>query len=1190
MNNPDERDHDEFMRLADAQQAKKPSAKMSSKASNICRELLKQFLASENNKTLDNRVKSDEGQLSVAQSIIAEAKRVSPHESDDFYRLGQMQESTLGGWINKLRCTTGLTATQKTGPEPILTPAALSYVDKHIHRLRMNCRAVDVKVVRNIILKALQDHRPNFLKITNPIGGVGVICDSFCRNVLKGLNYRRRAKTGDRSISDKDIVATTVPFHDRLRSHTNSRDPRLILNMDEFFVRFEPDCKYTWVRAQRGEKINIKSCKAGFSASILTNAAGETLLLQVIFQGKTKHSLVRIKKQDVLNVEEARAFDYVIQHFRPDSHFQNADTFQAWAHRLVDKVIPKLKDNRCWTGDPAHQRPLLIVDSATQHSKATVDFLAKNGVDIEIIPPSTTHINQPADQAILSVLRSKSVHHHQEERFQELAGVKGLNLEDDPESNAELTEELFGDLILDTHRSSIKVRKFYAVLALSLATSQLSSEVVAFSWWRSGILWAMKDIIEWENNPVSYQLNAIVDRKHRYTSLYDETSPTTNFHDCKNNLAASHCDDVFEDGDDDRVAQMFPGESLYEIDSFTQEEALTFDEAFTSAVVNREVKHQDQCEVRIQKLERGLRIRRQKAADGDDDDLLLSADSAPAKKPPKPQAKPKKSDDEKLLAKARIEVAKCMRAARYIGKDGNGDIFMKDNVSITQQVRDDADRALESFKKGGYNRSALSKVVKNIVEGTPLPKSDLLQSIDNIIHSDDDENEEEAENNNTDDNNNTASQAEPLLLVQQTPASKSTGSHGGSREGAGRKTNAESFASPLHVAASKKKNKVATSSNDQKKFQQPGIADFFAKKKTLPHRRERETNDVDDFEDVSLRVDVEEEPFDETNQKYVEVLDELADVANWGDSRSCQEFVFLSDMFFQRSSVSARLDRGIATALRSKDLGMLNGIVKPAGFVNRAMVSASIAMVRQVFHHLHLVPFAPESPGRYCLVGPEFATCAFHENIPDLKHIFDVAQRGGNVGGDDEQQGGGNIGDDDEQLLRDPPVLAGVLYETYGGGAGHFLCFRWVHKETRLEIYESLDCREKNSAMEQKELNNVYPRCRAFANSLKTLFELPQLDLFISFAGDSGIQFPPQGKNDCYFSSINRLINMMSAEDNRLDPLKPLFAGYGSRKRFSVWRKSMDDHTNRIENDDPTDKSSMSQMLKVFLPKIFFKD
>eukprot|EP00760_Papus_ankaliazontas_P019608 PhM_4_TR18045/c2_g2_i5/m.97327 len=74
----------------------------------------------------------------------------------------------------------------------------------------------------------------------------------------------------------KEVVASGNQFFAHIESFKDHFDPRLVFNVDEFFVRQEDNVSWTWERIEVGENriIAIKNEKMGFTASALTSMDG----------------------------------------------------------------------------------------------------------------------------------------------------------------------------------------------------------------------------------------------------------------------------------------------------------------------------------------------------------------------------------------------------------------------------------------------------------------------------------------------------------------------------------------------------------------------------------------------------------------------------------------------------------------------------------------------------------------------------------------------------------------------------------------------------------------------------------------------------------------------------------------------------------------------------------------------------
>ena len=160
------------------------------------------------------------------------------------------------------------------------------------------------------------------------------ISETWAREFLKKNDFRRRAATTDRTVGWDKIFPAGKEFFKRIQEfrqkHPNVH-PLLCFNMDEFFFLLESNGKWTYTRFSGPRTpIAIRSDKAGFTCSVCTNAVGDIVLMQIIWQGKTL----------AVHVTDER-HPKIMQQHRAESHFQNADTFKEWMRRIAvhcDKV------------------------------------------------------------------------------------------------------------------------------------------------------------------------------------------------------------------------------------------------------------------------------------------------------------------------------------------------------------------------------------------------------------------------------------------------------------------------------------------------------------------------------------------------------------------------------------------------------------------------------------------------------------------------------------------------------------------------------------------------------------------------------------------------------------------------------------------------------------------------------------
>eukprot|EP00759_Apiculatamorpha_spiralis_P048728 PhF_6_TR44116/c1_g2_i4/m.67323 len=278
---------------------------------------------------------------------------------------------------------------------------------------------------------------------------------SWVKRFLHDQGYKVRATQTDRTVTDEEVIQGANEFYGVLKSvaATKKVEKQWTFNMDEFFCSLS-SCgsgwKWTWHRADDERAVAVRQCKLGFTCSVLSNAAGEIVLLQTIWKGLTAQ------------VHAAGTHQKIYQDHRPDSHFQNGDTFNRWVQRFL--VVLENK--------PQDVTAVLIIDQAEQHKCET---LSNAGVCCVAVPKKQTHIFQPADQFIIAGIKAGTTAAWNK-------WVQQLFTAND-------VEEAVKHLQIST-LSSLRSQKFSF---LGQAIDKISLEQVTRSWQITGILKALFD-------------------------------------------------------------------------------------------------------------------------------------------------------------------------------------------------------------------------------------------------------------------------------------------------------------------------------------------------------------------------------------------------------------------------------------------------------------------------------------------------------------------------------------------------------------------------------------------------------------------------------------------------------------------------------------------------------------------------
>lgn len=212
----------------------------------------------------------------------------------------------------------------------------------------------------------------------------------WARLFLKSHGFEKMKRTTTRTVAPHVVKRNGAIFWEalaKIRGELGVVDLHLMYNFDEFFVQLDDDNRnWTWTRRRSDNAVPIAESKLGFTAGICTNGAGEVLLVQLIWKGKT--SAVHVALQH----------NKIVQMHREGTHFQDAGTWRVVASEICDRIAAAREASGC--GD---KTAVFFYDAAPQHSQVDA-FQRANIVQIEL-PKKLTHIFQPADQYIIASVK-----------------------------------------------------------------------------------------------------------------------------------------------------------------------------------------------------------------------------------------------------------------------------------------------------------------------------------------------------------------------------------------------------------------------------------------------------------------------------------------------------------------------------------------------------------------------------------------------------------------------------------------------------------------------------------------------------------------------------------------------------------------------------------------------------------------
>ena len=414
---------------------------------------------------------------------------------------------TLLQWIDDAD-EDGVVHAGKKGRPFMLQDVEEQYVMRMFIRMRNNSLNVESRHIQALGRVALHRFRPEVLRDSEGVDGHLEFSQHWAVTFLGRHGNVVRKQTGDRTSSPEEVVKQCSQFYaDLKKEFANVKNPRMIFNMDEFFVHFNANQKtWTWT-PQGAATVQIRESKLGFTCSVTTNAAGELILVQCIFKGKQGRSL-------------ATGADFhrkIKQYHGDDGHFQNAGTFAAFAADFVAEL------DTMGIAPSADQPALLLLDMARQHFKEeTLQQLLGAGVRVCRIPGKMTHVVQPADMYIIRAMKEgmRMANH--------AAFLEQLLVVNDPAIPDATAEALSEAVIRKQHSEPIPILRRNIVSYLSAGIVRLFEKrdnicCIEKSWWASGIYRALEDVFVWPPGFMEYTWLAVSREKGNVKAVaFDE--------------------------------------------------------------------------------------------------------------------------------------------------------------------------------------------------------------------------------------------------------------------------------------------------------------------------------------------------------------------------------------------------------------------------------------------------------------------------------------------------------------------------------------------------------------------------------------------------------------------------------------------------------------------------------------------
>ena len=356
--------------------------------------------------------------------------------------------------------------------------------------------------------------------------------------------------------------------------------------------------------------------------------------------------------------------------------------------------------------------------------------------------------------------------------------------------------------------------------------------------------------------------------------------------------------------------------------------------------------------------------------------------------------------------------------------------------------------------------------------------------------------------------------------------------HGGKREGAGKhKKDHVTISNTPKITSffsSKKINQDAAPSQaspSQTDAASPEQKRNIQTPKTAPQRRDRALDDDDDSADEDDDDGCHEENDDvDAKSNYSVGSDEtLSDLSSVDSNDEFYEFEsFTCDVvspsshpssFFaptSRGGASNDRDALVSTLSSAQCNILLRKLAKTGQYIGEFAPTVVCGILRTVFDNLMINNLKEDG---VCVLSPASAS------------PFRIAQRLLPV----------------FKLLRNPLhsscYLVGIMH-VYAGKDGHYVFFKWSRKSKALVISESLPSRQKEAAhtWQSQQVASNYPKAKELADTLAHFFNDDPYDLSVTFKGYNGDEKPTQESGDCFFASVNYLVDFLSRHHEKVLP------------------------------------------------------
>ena len=217
-------------------------------------------------------------------------------------------------------------------------------------------------------------------------GGHIALTKHWAQYLLERMGFVKRKSTTKVKVSVKDLEELKEQFLLDIKAIVDLEDiPHdLILNWDQTAINYVPVSNWTMAK-QGSKKVKIAGVddKRQITVVLAGSLTGELLPLQLVYQGKTKQCLPKVKFPD----------DWLIS-FTPN-HWCNEITMEAYIHEVI---APFIRQKRELLHLSNQQRALCIFDNfSAQCTSKILQLLDDNYIDVVFVPPNCTDQLQPLD-------------------------------------------------------------------------------------------------------------------------------------------------------------------------------------------------------------------------------------------------------------------------------------------------------------------------------------------------------------------------------------------------------------------------------------------------------------------------------------------------------------------------------------------------------------------------------------------------------------------------------------------------------------------------------------------------------------------------------------------------------------------------------------------------------------------------